>query len=58
MIKHLDGSTFYSHSKAETIINESDIDDAFKSSISNIQIFLEKGSGCIIDLVIDQSTIP
>ena len=24
-------STFYSHSKAETIINESDIDDAFKS---------------------------
>ena len=24
--------TFYSHSKAETITNESDIDDAFQSS--------------------------
>ena len=33
--------TFYSHSKAETIINESDIDDVFKLNyitvISNIQ---------------------
>ena len=38
--------TFYSHSKAETIINESDIDDVFESIyntiISNIQISLGK----------------
>ena len=48
--------TFYSHSKAETINNESDIDDVFESihtiTISNIQKSLEKGSGWIIDLVI------
>ena len=49
--------TFYSNSKAEIIINESDIDDEFKSIytsvISNIQKYLGKGSGWIIDSVID-----
>ena len=48
--------TFYSHSEAEKINNESDIDDVFESihtiTISNIQKSLEKGSGWIIDLVI------
>ena len=42
-------TTFYSHSKAEKFINESDIDDVFESIyiiiISNIQKCLEKGSG-------------
>ena len=28
--------TFYSHSKAETIINESDIDDVFESIYTTI----------------------
>ena len=45
--------TFYSNSKAEIIISESDIDDVFQSMdttpISNIQKSLEKGSGWIID---------
>ena len=40
---------FYLQSKAETIINESDIDDVAKSIytriISNIQKSLRKGSG-------------
>ena len=49
--------TFYSNSKAETIINESDIDDTFESVYttitSNTQKYLEKGSGLIIYLVID-----
>ena len=53
-------STFYSHSKAETIINESDIDDVFKSIyttiISKIQKSLGKGSGWIIDSVIDHTS--
>ena len=48
---------FYSSSKAEIIINESDIDDAFQSIyttiITNIQQSLGKGSGWITDLVID-----
>ena len=48
---------FYSNSKAEIIINESDIDDVFWSIyttiISNIQKFLGKGSGWIIDSVTD-----
>ena len=48
--------TFYSYSKAETVINEGDIDEVFQSIytpvISDIQIFLEKISGCIIDSVI------
>ena len=41
--------TFYSHSKAETSINENDIDNVFKTiyttTISNIQKCLRKGSG-------------
>ena len=49
--------TFYSNSNAETIINENDIDDVFESIyttiISNIQKSLGKGSGRIIDSVID-----
>ena len=50
--------TFYSHSKAETIIHESDIDEiAFKAIyntvISNIQKSLGKGSGWITDSVIE-----
>ena len=51
--------TFYSHSKAEIIINESDIDDIFKSIyttiISNTQKSLGKGSGWIIDSVINHT---
>ena len=51
---------FYSSSKAEIIINESDIDYAFKSIytttiIENTQKPLGKGSGWIIDLVIDHT---
>ena len=49
--------TFYSHSKPETIINESDIGDVFKSIyttvISNMQRSSGKGSGWIIDSAID-----
>ena len=45
-------NTFYSNSKAKTIINESNIDDAFESVyttiILNIQKSLGKGSGWII----------
>ena len=41
---------------AETVINESDIDDVFESIyptiISNIQKYLGKASGWIIDLVV------
>ena len=48
--------SFYSSSKAEIIINESDINNAFKSIytkiITNIQVF-QKVSGWIIDSVID-----
>ena len=48
--------TFYTHSRAEKIINKSDIDGVFESIyakiISNIQKFLRKGSGWIIDLFI------
>ena len=50
--------TFHSSLKAETI-NESDIDDVFESVytmiISNIQKYLGKGSGWIIDSVIDHN---
>ena len=50
MIKQND--TFYANSKAETIINESDIDDAFEliytTIISNMQKSLGKCSGWII----------
>ena len=48
---------FYSNSKAKIIINESDIDDVFQSIYTtittNIQKSLVKGSGWIIDSVID-----
>ena len=48
---------FYSSSKAEIIINESDIDNVFQSIhttiITNIWKSLEKGSGQFIDSVID-----
>ena len=51
--------TFYSNSKAEIIINKSDIDDAFESIytkvITNMQNSLGKGSGWIIDSVIDHN---
>ena len=51
--------TFYSNSKAATIINESDIKDVFESVysniISNIQKSLRKGSGWIIDSDIDHN---
>ena len=51
---------FYSHSKAETIISESDTDDNVFKSIyttvtSNIQKYLGKGSGWITDSVIDHN---
>ena len=50
---------FYSSSKAEIIINENDIDDVFQSIyakiITNIQKYLGKGSGWIIDSVIDHT---
>ena len=50
---------FYLSSKAEIIINESDIDDVFQSIyttiIKNIQKSLGKGSGWIIDSVIDRT---
>ena len=48
---------FYSSSKAEIIINESDIDGVFQTIyiaiITSIQKSLGKGSGSIIDSVID-----
>ena len=50
---------FHSSSKAEIIINEKDTDDVFQSIyttiITNIQESLGKGSGWIIDLIIDQT---
>ena len=50
---------FYSSSKAEIIINESDIDDVFQSIytiiITNIQKSLGKGSGWTIDSVTDHT---
>ena len=52
-------SSFYSTSKAETIINENDIDDVFGSIyttiISNIQKYLGKGLGWIIDSVVSHT---
>ena len=48
--------TFYSNSKAETFINESNIDDVFEliytTITSNIQKSLGKGSDWIIDSVV------
>ena len=53
--------TFYSSSKAEIVINDSDIDNVFQSIyttiISNIQKPLEKGSGWFIDSVIDDTIV-
>ena len=50
---------FIQAQKAEIIFNESDIDDVFQSIhttiISNIQKYLGKGSGWIIDSVIDRT---
>ena len=52
-------NTCYSNSEAEAIINESDIDDVFKSIystiISNIQNSLLKSLGRIIDSGIDEN---
>ena len=52
-------NSFYSSSKAEVIINESAIDDKFQSLyttiITNIQKSLGKGSGSIIDSVINHT---
>ena len=51
--------TFYSNSNAETVTNENDIDDVFQSVyttiIRNIQKSLAKGSGWIINSVIDHT---
>ena len=53
--------TFYSNSKAEITINESEIGDVFNSIyitfISNKQKSLGKGSSWIIDLIIDHNII-
>ena len=53
-------NNFYSSSKAEIIINESEIDDAFQSIyttiITKIRNTLEKGSGWIIDSIVDHTT--
>ena len=50
---------FYSSSKAELITNEGDIDDVFQSIytviITKIRKHLGKGSGQIIDLVVDHT---
>ena len=51
-------STFYSNLKAETFNNESDIDvfeSIYITIISNIQNSLGKGSGWMIDSVIDHT---
>ena len=51
--------TFHSHVKAETIINESDIDNVFKSIYTtitpNISKSLGKVSGWIIDSAIEHN---
>ena len=53
--------TFYSHSKAEIIVNESDIDGIFESIytkvITSIQNSLRKGSDWIINSVTEHSLI-
>ena len=50
---------FYSHSKTETIINESDIGDIFESTNTTVilvmQKILRKDLGWIIDSVIDHN---
>ena len=54
-------STFYSSTKADTIINESDIDGALESICSTIipnkQNSLGKGWGWIVDSVVDHNII-
>ena len=47
--------TFYTHSKAETIINEDDIDDVFTQLYQISKKYLVKDSGWIIDSVIDRN---
>ena len=50
--------TFYSSSKAEKIITESDIDmfqSTYTTMITDIQIYLGKGSRSIIDSVLDHT---
>ena len=51
--------TFYPNSKAEIIIDETDIDDVFQSIyttiISNTKKSLGKASGWIIDSIIDHT---
>ena len=51
--------TFYSNSKTETIINESDIDDVFEliytTIVSDIQKYLEKYFVWIIDSALDHN---
>ena len=51
--------TFCSHSKAETILNESDIGDIFESTNTTVilvmQKILRKDLGWIIDSVIDHN---
>ena len=51
--------TFHSHSKAETIINDSNIDDVFESIYTTvmpkIQKSLGQSSSWIIDLIIDRN---
>ena len=53
---------FYSSSKVEVIINESDIENVFKTTyttiIANIQIYLGKGLEWIIDSVNDYKYNP
>ena len=53
--------TFYSHSKTEITVNESDIDGIFESIytkvISSIQNSLRKGSDWIINSVTEHSLI-
>ena len=48
-------NTFYTHSKAETIINEDDIDDVFTQLYQISKKYLVKDSGWIIDSVIDHN---
>ena len=59
VIKKKKCNAFYSNSKAEIIVKESDIDDVFESIhrtiLTHIQKSLNTGSGWIIDLVIDNN---
>ena len=56
-IENDDKTKCYSNSKAETSINESDINDLFEwiygTIVSNIQKSLGIGLGCITDSAID-----